>query len=157
MRVRAGALGVTVFLAGTNSLATEIAASRLVAPYFGSSNVVWVNVIGLMLAFLAAGYWIGGKITDARPTRSVLAAILLAAALVPIAVPFVAHPLLHAALRGFDSLSVGVVVGSFVAVLALFSIPVVLMGAVAPFALQLRLSSVDESGRVAVLFMYFRA
>lgn len=149
MRVRAGALGVTVFLAGTSSLGTEIAASRLVAPYFGSSNVVWANVIGLTLAFLAVGYWIGGKIADAWPTRSVLAAILLAAALVLAAVPFAAHPLLHAALRGFDSVSVGVVVGSFVAVLALFSIPIVLMGAVAPFALRLGLSSVDESGRVA--------
>ncbi len=149
MRVRAGALGVTVFLAGAASLGTEIAASRLVAPYFGSSNVVWANVIGLMLAFLAVGYWIGGKVADAWPTRSVLAAILLASALLLTAVPFAAHPLLHAALRGVDSVSVGIVVGSFVAVLALFSLPVVLMGAVAPFALRLGLSSVDESGRVA--------
>jgi spermidine synthase len=149
MRVSAGALGVTVFLAGTSSLATEIAASRLVAPYFGSSNVVWANVIGLMLLFLAVGYWLGGKVADARPTARVLAAILLASALALAAVPFAAHPLLHAALRGFDRLSVGIVAGSFVAVLALFAVPVVLMGAVAPFALRLALPSVAESGRVA--------
>jgi spermidine synthase len=149
MRVTAGALGVTVFLAGTASLATEMAASRLVAPYFGSSNVVWANVIGLMLAFLAVGYWVGGRVADARPTARLLAAILLASALALAAVPFAAHPLLRAAQRGFDSLSVGVVVGSFVAVLALFALPVVLMGAVAPFALRLALPSVAESGRVA--------
>ena len=149
MRVRARTLGVTVFLAGTASLATEIAASRLVAPYFGSSNVVWANVIGLMLAFLAVGYWAGGKVADRWPTPSALAAILLASALALIVVPFAAHPLLRAALHGFNSVSTGVVVGSFTAVLALFAVPVVLMGAVAPFALRLALSSVDESGRVA--------
>jgi spermidine synthase len=147
--VTAGALGVTVFLAGAASLATEMAASRLVAPYFGSSNVVWANVIGLMLAFLALGYWIGGKVADAWPSPGVLAAIVLASALALTTVPFVAHPLLHAALRGFDSISVGVVVGSFVAVLALFALPVVFMGAVAPFALRLALPSVAETGRVA--------
>jgi spermidine synthase len=149
VRVTAGALGVTVFLAGTASLATEMAAARLIAPYFGSSNVVWANVIGLMLTFLAVGYWVGGKVADARPTARLLATILLASALALTAVPFAAHPLLHAALRGFDSLSVGVVVGSFVAVLALFAVPVVLMGAVAPFALRLALPSIAESGRVA--------
>jgi len=149
MPVGARALGVTVFLAGTASLATEIAASRLVAPYFGSSNVVWANVIGLMLAFLAVGYWLGGKVADARPRAPLLGGILLASALTLSIVPFAAQPLLHAALHGFDTLSVGIVVGSFVAVLALFVVPVVLMGAVAPFALRLALSSVDESGRTA--------
>ena len=82
------ALGITVFLAGTASLATEMSASRLVAPYFGSSNVVWANVIGLMLAFLALGYWLGGKIADARPKPRLLAAILLASALTLAVVPF---------------------------------------------------------------------
>jgi uncharacterized membrane protein YfcA len=74
-------LGATVFLAGVASLATEIGASRLIAPYFGSSNVVWANVIGLMLAFLALGYWLGGRVADSRPEPKLLAQILLASAL----------------------------------------------------------------------------
>jgi spermidine synthase len=143
------ALGLTVFLAGVASLATEIAASRLVAPYFGSSNVVWANVIGIVLLFLALGYWLGGKVADARPQASLLGATLLAAAIGLVIVPFAARPLLRAALHGFGALSVGIVVGSFFAVLALFALPVLLMGAVAPFALRLALPSVAEAGRVA--------
>jgi spermidine synthase len=142
-------LGVTVFLAGIASLATEMAASRLVAPAFGSSNAVWANVIGLMLAFLAAGYWLGGRLADARPARSTLATILVCSAATLAVVPFVAHPLLRLASRGVGDVEVGVVVGSFAAVLALFVVPVVLMGAVAPVALRLAISSVAESGRVA--------
>lgn len=146
---RARLLGATVFLAGVASLATEMAASRLVAPYFGSSNVVWANVIGLMLAFLAAGYWAGGRLADARPSPPLLGTVLVGSAVALAAVPFVARPLLHAALHGFGSLSVGIVVGSFFAILALFALPVVAMGAVTPFALRLALGSVSESGRVA--------
>src|SRR5580765_816456 len=142
-------LGLTVFLAGVASLATEIAASRLVAPYFGSSDVVWANVIGLMLAFLALGYWLGGRAADARPEPELLGQILLAASLLLAATPFVARPLLHRALDGFDSLSIGVVAGSFIGVLALFILPVTLNGAVAPFAVRLALTNVEEAGRVA--------
>ncbi len=146
MRLR---LGVVVFLAGIASLATEMAASRLVAPYFGASNAVWANVIGLMLAFLAAGYWLGGKLADRRPDPRVLAAILLAAAVLLAAVPFASRPLLHAALHGFSSISVVVVVGSFLSVLALFALPVTLLGAVAPYAVRLDLDTVGAAGSTA--------
>ena len=142
-------LGATVFLAGAASLATEMGASRLVAPYFGSSNVVWANVIGLMLAFLALGYWLGGRVADSRPQRKLLAQVLLAAALLLTATPFAAKPLLHVALHGFDVLSIGVVLGSFAGVLVLFVLPVTLMGAVSPFAIRLAISDINEAGRIA--------
>ena len=142
-------LAVLVFVAGAGTLSTEIAAARLLAPHFGSSSVVWANVIGLILVYLSVGYWLGGKVADRRPRRALLGTIVLVAAALIAVTPFVAQPILRAAVRGFDSVSVGVVVGSFLAALALFALPVILLGMVSPFAIRLALKDVADAGRVS--------
>ena len=142
-------LGLVVFTAGTGTLATEIAASRLLAPYFGSSTIVWANIIGLILIYLSLGYWLGGKIADRRPEPRLLGIFVLVAALVIAATPFVARPILDLSVQGLDAVSVGAVVGSFFAALALFAIPITLLGTVAPFAIRLAIVEIDEAGRVA--------
>lgn len=142
-------LGIVVFLAGAGTLATEIGASRLLAPYFGSSTIVWANIIGLTLAYLALGYWLGGRLADRRPDPLVLGRLLLLAAAALAATPFAARPILDLAVRGLDALSVGSVVGSFFAALALFAVPVTALGAVSPFAVRLALDSVADAGKVA--------
>lgn len=142
-------LAALVFVSGASTLATEIAASRLLAPYFGSSTVVWANIIGLILVYLSLGYWAGGRLADRRPDPHVLGTIVLVAAAFIAATPFVARPILDLALRGFDAVSVGSVVGSFVAALGLFAIPVTLLGAVSPFAIRLALTDVEHAGEVA--------
>lgn len=136
-------------MGGAGTLAMEIAASRLLAPYFGSSTVVWANIIGLILAYLSLGYWLGGKVADRRPESRLLGKMVVVAALVIAVTPFVARPILDLAIRGLDAVSVGAVVGSFFAALALFAVPVTLLGAVAPFAIRLALQEVGEAGTVA--------
>jgi spermidine synthase len=136
-------------LVGGGTLSTEIAASRLLAPYFGASTVVWANIIGLTLAYLALGYWLGGRLADRRPEARVLGAILLVAAAALAATPFAARPFLRWAQHGVDAVSAGSVVGSFFSALALFAVPVTALGAAAPFLVRLALSSVAEAGKVA--------
>jgi spermidine synthase len=142
-------LGVLVFMGGAGTLATEIAASRLLAPYFGSSTIVWANIIGLILVYLSLGYWFGGKLADRRPDPRLLGGIVLAAALFIAVLPFVSRPILGAAVRELDAVSVGAVVGSFFAAVALFVFPVTLLGMVSPFAIRLALEEVEEAGTVA--------
>lgn len=142
-------LGVVAFLAGAAGLAVEIGAARLLAPYFGASTIVWANVIGLILVYLAVGYWLGGKVADRWPSPIVLGRIVLLAACFVAATPFAARPLLDEAARALDALSVGGVVGSFFAALALFALPVTLLGMVSPFAVRLAVTDVATAGATA--------
>ena len=142
-------LPAVVFTAGASSLATEICATRLLAPYFGTSTVVWANVIGLILIYLSLGYWLGGRIADRHPTPRVLGLILVLGAVCTAVLPFVARPFLNLALQGFAAVSIGVVVGSFVSTLLLFSVPVTLMGMASPFVLRLSLTAIDRAGRTS--------
>jgi spermidine synthase len=142
-------LGLVAFLVGGGTLSTEISASRLLAPYFGASTFVWANIIGLTLAYLALGYWLGGRLADRRPEARVLGAVLLVAAAALAVTPFAARPFLRWALHGFDVVSVGAVAGSFFSALALFAVPVTALGAAAPFLVRLALGSVEEAGKVA--------
>jgi len=146
---RPHALTALVFFAGIGSMATEICASRLLAPYYGSSTAVWANVIGLILASLSLGYWFGGRLADRRPSATLLATIVIAAAALIAAVPFVARPFLDLSVRGIETVSTGAVLGSFAAALALFAPPVVLLGMVTPFAVRLAATGVADAGRVA--------
>jgi spermidine synthase len=138
-----------VFLAGVGTLATEICASRLLAPYYGSSTIVWANIIGLTLASLSLGYWLGGRVADRNPSPLLLGRLVLAAALLVAVIPFVSSPILDVASSGLDEVSAGAVIGSFFGTLLLFAPPIVLLGMVAPFAIRLALVEVASAGQVA--------
>ena len=142
-------LPLLVFVVGTGSLGAEIAAVRLLAPYFGASTVVWANTIGVVLVALSVGYWLGGKWADRNPTMRGLCLVTLAAASLLALVPFAADPLLDLAVEALDEISAGAFFGSLVAVLVLVAVPVLLLGAASPWALRLAVDSVEHAGQVA--------
>jgi spermidine synthase len=142
-------LAVVVFVVGAASLGAEIAAARLLAPYFGESTFIWANTIATVLVALSVGYSLGGRLADRDPRAERLAKIIMAAAVLLGAVPFVSPPLLHFAVGALSGISVGGFVGSLLAVLVLVSVPVLLLGMVAPFALRLSLHDADTAGRVS--------
>lgn len=147
--VRTRLLNPLVFIAGASTMSTEMCASRLLAPFFGASILVWANIIGLILIYLAVGYFVGGRVADRHPSMTVLARLMLIAAAAIAVLPFIAQPFLSAAVSAFASTSVGAFLGSFFAVMAMFSIPVTLLGMAAPFAVRLGVSSVEKAGEVA--------
>ena len=142
-------LGLIVFVVGLSILGAEIAAARLLAPYFGASTIVWANTIGIVLVALSIGYWYGGKLADRNPTREGLYKIVLLSGLLLAAVPFVADPFLGFAVDALDSISAGAFVGSLLGVTALIATPILVSGAVAPYALRLAVSDVAQAGTVA--------
>jgi spermidine synthase len=142
-------LSLVVFVVGVSILGAEIAAARLLAPYFGASTIVWANTIGIVLVALSAGYWYGGRLADRNPTREGLYRIVLLSGVLLAAVPFVADPFLGAAVDALDAISAGAFVGSLVAVTVLVATPVLVSGAVAPYALRLAVSDVAQAGTVS--------
>jgi spermidine synthase len=142
-------LGLVVFTVGFSILGAEIAAARLLAPYFGASTIVWANTIGIVLVALSIGYWYGGKLADRNPTRAGLYRIVLLSGVLLAIVPFVADPFLGVAVDALDSISAGAFVGSLLAVTALIAVPILVSGAVAPYALRLAVADVAEAGTVS--------
>ncbi len=138
-----------VFFAGCASLAVEMSASRLLGNYFGSSNLVWAAIIGLILIYLSVGYTIGGKWADRSPEYRTFFSILCWASLLIGLIPLASRPILRAASQAFDDMQVGVMIGSFISVLALFSLPVTLLGTASPFAVRIALQDTENAGKVA--------
>jgi len=141
-------LPALVFVVGAASLGAEIAAARLLAPYFGASTIVWANTIGVVLVALSVGYWFGGRFADRHPHLRGLCALVLVAAALIAAVPFASRPFLGFSVDAFDTVSIGGFAGSLFGVLVLVAVPVTLLGAAAPWAVRLAVAEVDRSGEV---------
>jgi spermidine synthase len=134
---------------GASSLGAEIAAARLLAPWFGASTIVWANTIATVLVALSGGYWLGGRLADRNPSFAGLCRLVLVAAALMAAVPFVAGPFLRISVDALDSIEAGAFVGSLLAVLILIAAPVLVLGCVAPYAVRLSVDDLDEAGRVS--------
>lgn len=139
----------TVFASGMTTLAVELTASRLLGGVFGASNLVWASIIGLILIYLTLGYFLGGRWADRSPHPRTMYAILAWGAFTAGIVPLVARPVLLLAADAFDQLQTGVLLGSFLAVLILFSVPVTLLGTISPFAIRLAIDDTEQAGRVS--------
>ena len=142
-------LRVLVFTGGFGSIGVELTASRLLAPFFGSSTFIWASLIGLTLAFLSLGYFLGGRLADRRPEPDLLYAVTAVAAVAIGTIPFVARPLLTGSLEAFRELDAGAFYASLAGTLLLLAPPITLLGFISPFAIRLQLSDVASAGTTA--------
>jgi spermidine synthase len=144
-RVDGLALGTAVFLSGATLLGVEIAASRVLAPTFGSSLYVWGALIGVVLTGLSIGYWAGGLVADRWPSPYLLVcAIALGAGLV-LAIPLVDDWVLEQVVD-WDP---GPRLDPLVAAIVLFGPMSVVLASVSPIAVRLAARSLDHLGRTA--------
>lgn len=145
-------LSLLLFTTGAVTLGMELSASRLLEPAFGNSQIVWAALIGLILLYLALGAWVGGRLADRFPQRRELDyTMTLAAAGIALAAT-VSRPVLTLAANSMADLSVGLLASSMLAIILLFSIPGILLGAASPWVLRLALrqqEAVSHTGQVA--------
>jgi spermidine synthase len=139
------AVGLAVFVSGGVLLGLEIAASRVVAPYFGNSLFVWGALIGVVLAGLSAGYWAGGALADRLPAAWLLLSVMALGALLVLAIPFVDEHVLDWVV----SWDPGPRLNPLVAAILLFGVPSVVFAMVTPIAVRLLARSVARVGRTA--------
>jgi predicted membrane-bound spermidine synthase len=142
-------LYLAVFTSGMVTLGIELSASRLLGTVFGTSNIVWANIIGLILIYLTAGYFLGGRLADRSPHPTTFYRVICWGAFTAGLIPVVARPVLHAAARAVLNINAAVLVGSFGVMLILFSVPITLLGTVSPFAIRLAIRDTDSAGRVS--------
>jgi spermidine synthase len=140
-----------VFAGGMASLGVELTAARLLDPFFGNSLIIWAVLIGMVLLYLTVGYYVGGKWADRKPYYRIFYQIITWSAFLIGIVPFIARPVLMWSVQGFSQYSAGILAGSLLGVIALFSIPITLLGCVSPFAIRLSMTdeSVESSGNIA--------
>jgi len=137
---------ITTFLGGLISLALELAAGRLLAPAFGTTQLVWSAIIGMILLYMSVGYAVGGRWADRAPSPATLYTLLAAAGLTIALIPLAARPLLTLAAQGMLSFDLGLLAGPFIVILALFAVPVSLLACVSPFAIRLAVDDIAEAG-----------
>lgn len=139
----------TVFMGGMTTLAIEFTTSRMIQTVYGTSNLVWANVIGLVLFFLTLGYFLGGRAADRHPTPAVFYGLVSTAGVVSVVCLLLTNAFLKAGASALAAAEVGALVGSLLAVTAALALPITLLGCISPFAIRLGVRDVAEAGRVS--------
>lgn len=142
-------LYLCVFVSGMVTLAVELSASRLLGSVFGTSNIVWANVIGLILLFLTIGYFVGGRWADRSPRYATFYHIILWSAFFNALIPLIARPIIRTASGAVAGAEAGLAIGSFVSILILFSVPITLLGCLSPFAIRLAMNNMADTGKTS--------
>ncbi|MFA9403784.1 MAG: spermidine synthase [Anaerolineales bacterium] len=140
---------IVVFTAGMTTLGIELTASRLLGNVYGTSNIVWANIIGLILIYLTAGYFLGGRWGDRWPYPTPFYRLILWASFTAGLVPIISRPVLLRAAMAVEHLETGLMLGSFLSILVLFSVPITLLGTISPYAIRLSIEDTDHAGRVS--------
>ena len=132
-----------------STLAIEFTTSRMLQTVYGTSNIVWANVIGLVLFFLTIGYFLGGRLADRYPYAHVFYGLVAIAGFSGVFFLLLTSVLLKTAASALAAINVGAIVSSLVGVMMALTVPITLQGCISPFAIRLAVQDVNEAGRVS--------
>ncbi len=136
---------MTVAVASFASMGVELAASRILAPYLGLSLYSWTGIIGVVLAGIALGNFIGGLIADRWPSQHVLAGTLFVGGMGAMSILLLVEIL--EARVAFNSL--GLVERILAETFTVFFVPVLILGMISPQVIRLAVTDLGQSGRIS--------
>lgn len=142
-------LYLTEFFAGMSVMAVELGASRLLAPYFSSSQIVWTIIIGTIMIAMALGNIFGGKSADKNPDPGKLYTRILIAAIWIAAIPVLGKYIILAvsALLVFTVNNNFLIIAAFASCMLVFVFPLFLLGTVTPSLAKYSVESLEDSGK----------
>ena len=142
-------LYLTEFFAGMSVMAVELGASRLLAPYFSSSQIVWTIIIGTIMIAMALGNIYGGKTADKNPNPDKLYGRILIAAIWIALIPVVGKYIILgiSGLLVFTVNSNFLIIAAFAACMVIFVYPLFLLGTVTPSLVKYSVDSLDDNGK----------
>jgi spermidine synthase len=143
-------LYLTEFFAGMSVMAVELGASRLLAPYFSSSQIVWTIIIGTIMIAMALGNIYGGRKADKDPDPGKLYGRILIAALWIAAIPVLGKYIILgiSAVLVFAVNSNFLIIAAFAACMVVFVFPLFLLGTVTPSLAKYTTDSLEDNGRI---------
>ncbi len=131
-----------IFASGALIMVLEMVGARVMAPYLGTSVIVWTSLIGVILACLALGAFVGGRLADKKLSHTILARILTGAGLGS-ALTALGHGFVGQAVTGSVE---NIYLSAVLATVCLFALPAVFFGMVSPYIIRLRLADISTSG-----------
>lgn len=142
-------LYITEFFAGMSVMAVELGASRLLAPYFSSSQIVWTIIIGTIMIAMALGNIYGGRSADKKPDPDILYRRILVAAIWIAAIPVLGKYVIIgiAGVLIFSINSNFLIWAAFAACMVVFVFPLFLLGTVTPSLVKYTVDSLDDNGK----------
>jgi len=138
-------LCLVTFGSGAIVMSMELIVSRILTPVFGSSTYTWGNLIGVILAGLSLGYFLGGKIADKDPKFRKICSIIFSAGLYIIFVPFIAPSVLGFTLNSLPQNQFSSLFATFVLVF----FPTTLLGFVSPYVIKLGTVTLHKVGNIS--------
>lgn len=138
-------LEIIIFLVNAVYMILELVASRVLSPYFGSSNIVWTSVIGIILLSSSIGNYLGGKIADKNNSKNNIRVILAISAIIILVLPIIQKIILNLISGAINNLKIGAIIGTII----LFFLPSMFIGFLSPIIIKLKLENLAQAGKVS--------
>jgi predicted membrane-bound spermidine synthase len=133
---------VVTFIASFCSLVIEMVAGRILAPFVGVSLYTWTSIIGVILAGISIGAYIGGKLVDRFPYRRTLGILLLLSGIAALCIIPITN------LVASHKFHMSLMWRIFTVTAIIFFIPGCLIGTVSPVVVRLTLQSLNKAGNI---------